>query len=165
MDSCPYMSDLVIIYLFAGGGLLAVAVTLRLCSSTLTCCKITNVWNTARSSGCSFAISVTEGLFIISVVLNVALVSVGGYLVLRATPRFEPSATGDENYCDPGIYTSVAIFIGLTAVLSLCLVVVLMLAGCCYTTHKDLYSLPRAAHAPSQSRRAPARNSHWTSSF
>ena len=161
LDSCPYMNNLVIVYLFVGGGLLTVSVGLRLCSSTLTCCKITNVWNTARSFGCSLVIGVTEGLFIISVVLNIVMVVLGGYLILQETPRFEPaSTTGDENYCDSGIYLAATVFIGLAAVLALCLVVVLMLAGCCYTVYKDLYSpMEMATHSRSHSRGVPGHSS------
>ena len=161
------MSNLVIIYLYVGGSLLAMSVALRLCSSTLTCCKLTDVWDSGNSSGCSLVIGLTEGLFVISVVLNVVMVGVGGYLVLREDPRNEPaSTTGDENYCDPGIYLAAMIFIGLAAVLALCLVVVLMLAGCCYTIHKDLYRPMKASRVPSgQTRRSPGRNSQWTTSF
>lgn len=139
---------------------------LRLCSSTLTCCKLTNVWNTEYSVNCSALIGGTEGLFFLSVVLNVVMIVVGGYLVLNETPSSEPaSSTGDENYCDSGIYLATTIFIGLAAVLALCLVVVLMLAGCCYSTYKDLIGLPEAGSRSSQSRRARSQSAQRTTSF
>ena len=148
MSTCPIFGNLYIIYMIVGGSFLALTVCLRLLSSGMTCCKITNCLNTERSDNCTAFIVALEVVFCLLVVINIVVAFAGAVWVgLMQTPgREEPASANDLDFCSNAVFYSMCGYIGGMGVLGLSLGLYLLCGYCCYVKYKPELAPPQVTN-------------------
>lgn len=110
-DECPSRSNTIIIYLLAGGLLMAGLVLFRIIPSVMTCCKNRNACGAKDSIGCAGCICVIELVFYVLLILSLVVLFLGSYWIFREKPQTcSGEGGGATNCCSRYVYVCGAAF-------------------------------------------------------
>ena len=109
VNSCPYRSITIIIYLIAGGCLFIILVFSRTIPSLLTCYKNRNTSNLRGSKVMTGCICVSEILFFVILVPNLVMLFLGSYWIFDKTPK-DCNGTVTVNCCETYVFSASAIY-------------------------------------------------------
>ena len=145
--NCTYKSGLIQQVLYVGGAVLSVTISLRLCASGLSCCKVSNACNTENSANCSICIGITEGLLAVLLVVKVIVFAIGVWLLLQET---SPGGSCLSIYLASISYLVGGLGLGMAVLLYL------ILAGLCYFSYQKeftAYKYMKSSQRPPPGRR------------
>ena len=159
MNSCPIFDNLYIIYLIVSGCFLALTVCLRLLSSGMTCCKITNCFKTEKSDHCTAFIIAMEVIFCLTVIINIIAAFAGAVWtgLMQRPPSEEPRNANDTEFCSFAVFYAMCGYIGGICLLGILLGIYLLFGYCCYVEYRPELTPPPQPTQP-RHRREVRRN-------
>lgn len=111
-SDCTFSNNIISNILFILGALLAGLLVLRMLTSAMACCKLSNVFGWRRSKSFSVVVLIIEVIFATVAITYVILLFLSTWYLFSVSPNTTSVDTQSPDYCSDGFYTAAVAMVG-----------------------------------------------------